>query len=143
MSASVTGEWSGPLVQRLNGRRAVSRASSPASRITASSGSDNARTSLAGNGEILHAQRWRIGTVTEFKVIGRGEGAEHVKQVPSDRDLAHGISAFAIFNPETRCTAAVVARYHVCTDANQISDVEPVGNIGNQLRRAKAAWPQM
>ncbi len=51
---SLTGEWlRRPLVQRLNSPREVTRASSPASRMTISSASRNSVVSVPGNGQAL------------------------------------------------------------------------------------------
>src|SRR6185312_5761411 len=143
MSASVTGERSAPLVQRLNGRRAVSRASSPASRMMASSGLRKSRVSLAGNGQALHAQRWCVGAVAECEVVSRGKCAEHIKQVASNGYFAHGKGAFAILDPEPRCTTAVVARHHVRAHADQIGDVKTVGDIRNKFLGAELTRLQM
>src|SRR6478736_1687308 len=143
MSASVTGEWSVPFVHRLNGRRAVARASSPASRITASSGSPNARTSLAGNGQALHTQCRCIGAVAEFQVVGRGKRAEHVKQIPRNRNAAYGIGALAILDPESRGATAVIARDHVRAHADEVGDVKTIGNIRDERVGTWSARLQM
>src|SRR5262245_1548216 len=100
MSASLTGDRSSPLVQCLNARCAVLRASAPASRITASSGARSALVSLAGNGQTLDPHGGRIGAVPEFQVVGRRQRAEHLKQSARDGDLTHRISAFSVFDPE-------------------------------------------
>src|SRR5262245_42627785 len=139
ISPSVTGEPSVPLVHRLNGLRAVARASSPASRIIAASGALKARTSLTGNGQALHAQCRSICGVTKFKIIGRSERAEHVEQIASNRDLAHGVGALAIFNPESRSAATVVARYHVRPHADEIGDIKSIGDVRDQRIRSQVA----
>src|SRR5262249_11022659 len=100
MSASVTGERSAPLVQRLYGPRAVARATSPAVRITVASGSRSARRLLDGNGQSIYSLRRRIDAVAEFEIIGGRKGAEHLDEMPCYRHFAYGIGAFAVFNPE-------------------------------------------
>src|ERR1700692_378838 len=100
MSPSLTGELSSPLVQRLKGPRAVARASSPASRMTASSGVRSAARSLPGNGETLQPHRRRIDAVAEFEIVGRRERAEDVVEMTGDGHLAHRKGALAVLDPE-------------------------------------------
>src|SRR5215831_6796610 len=132
ISASLTGDWSAPLVQRLKGPRAVVRARSPASRNMASRGSRNAIVSLAGNGQAFHAQCRRIGAVAEFKVVGRRQRTEHLKQMSGDGDLADRVSSLAILDPETGSAAAVIASHHIDANTDQIGNIESVRDVGNQ-----------
>src|SRR4029450_11203017 len=143
MSPSVTGEPSVPLVHRLKGWRAVARASSPASRTIASSGALNARTSLTGNGQALHAQCRSVCCVTKFKIIGRSECAEHVEQIARNGDSTHGVRALAIFNPESRSAATVVAGYHVRPHADEIGDIKSIVDVRYQRIRSQVARLQM
>src|SRR6188508_2296535 len=138
MSASVTGDLSSPLVQCLNAPCAVLRARAPASRITASSGARSALVSLAGNGQTLDAQGGCVGAVAEFQIVGRRQRPEYLKQIACDGDLAHRISAFSVFDPEAGGAAAVIAGDHVGARADQVGDVESVGNIGDQRVRCQA-----
>src|SRR5208282_3809131 len=98
MSASQTGDDVGPLVQLFIGVPNSERASAPASRTAAASRAaicDKSSTSMAGNGEALHAQGRRIGAVAEREIARGLQACEHVVQMSGNGDLAHRKSALA------------------------------------------------
>src|SRR3974390_3063482 len=132
-SPSLTGELSSPLVQHLKAPRAVTHATSPASRITASSGARSVTGSLPGNGEPLEPQRRRIGAVAEFEIVGGRECAENVGQMSRDGDLAPRGSALALLDPEAGGAAAVVTSHYVHAHANQVGHVKTVVDVGDQI----------
>src|SRR5690242_3117152 len=139
MSASLTGEWSVPLVQRLNGPRAVARASSPASRITASSGPRSAIASLTGNGQALDAHRRCVGAIAKLEIIGRHECVEYFEQMSGDGDSAHRVCSLPILDPKTGRSTTIIAGHHIDADTDKIGDIEPVFYVCDELVGAPPA----
>src|SRR6201999_2947114 len=138
-----TGDLSWPLVQCLSGRLAVTRASSPASRMTVSSLSFSAPRSLAGNSQSLQPHRGRVDAVAEVEIVRRRQRAEDIEQMSSDGDLAHGKSLFAVLDPEAGGAAAVVAGHHVDAATDQIGDVETVLDVDDEFVRHERARFEM
>src|SRR5438105_900070 len=69
----------------------------------------------SGNRQTLDAQGRCIDAIAKRQVIGRGQRFEHVDQMPGNGDLADGIAAFAVLNPEPRRATAVIAGHPVDT----------------------------
>src|SRR5262249_23638465 len=137
MSASLTGEEA-PLIQLVGSRRKVRSATAPASRTANArrSRSTTRSASSAANGETLHAHGGRIGCETKSQIVGRKERLELVDQVSGDRPLADRVAALAVLDPEAAGAAAVVAGHVIDAHADQVGDVEALGDIRHQrLRR--------
>src|SRR5262245_27849786 len=132
MSASETGE-SLPLVQCLRELLNVVRARSPASCTAWASAAAISARSDAGNGQPLDPDRWCVGSVPEFQIIGGDERCKDLVEVTSDGDLAHRIGQFPAFDPKAGRAAAVVAGDHVDAHPDQVGDVEAVRDILDQL----------
>src|SRR5919109_3648622 len=115
-SASLTGE-DFPLVQLLSSPRKVCSANAPASRTAAARRSRvplrSIASSASGNGETLQPHRRRVGAEAELEIVGGRQRLEHVDQVAGDGDLAHGVAALAVLDPEAVGAAAVVAGHLV------------------------------
>src|SRR5262249_26219516 len=88
---------------------------------------------LTSNGQSLDAHGRRISAVTKLKVAGRRQRAKNVEQVAGDGDLADGIAALAVFDPETGRAAAVVAGHGIDAHADQFGDVKALADVGQQL----------
>src|SRR5262249_9629996 len=134
-SASLTGElW--PLIQLLICPRNVLSARAPPSRTAAARRSRTAVRSMAGssagNGQTFQAHGRRIGAEAEVEIIGGRELAEHVDQIAGDGDLADGVAALAVLDPEAGGAAAVVAGHPIDAHADEIGDVEALGDVGDQ-----------
>ena len=140
MSASLTGESSSPLVQRLSGprdgraRKLAGLAHHGFERAARRRRRDHCPATVRPSSRT----RRRIGAVAEFEIVGRRQRAEHVEQMAGDGDLAHRIGALAVLDPEAGGAAAVVAGHHVDAHADQVGDVEAVGDVGDQLLGARA-----
>src|SRR5580692_5796621 len=146
MSASDTGDKASPLVQFFNGVLNIASASAPASR-TASARRAVCRfrstTSVAGNSEALHAHGRRIGAVAEDEVVSRRQALEYFGQVPGDGDFAHRKSERAVLDPKSGGAAAIVAGHQVDAHADQVGDIETVGDLGDQFVAAFASGGEM
>src|SRR6478672_3171195 len=144
-SASLTGEEA-PLIQLAGRPRNMWSASAPASR-TAEARRSRSRTrsmSSAANGKTLHAHARRIGAETELQVVRRQQRLEHLDQVSGDRHFAHGITAPAVFDPESGSATAVVAGHLIDADPDEIGDIEALGDVGHQsLRRVGAGKTEL
>src|SRR5690348_11497103 len=110
-----------------------------APRMVASSRARSEASSLAGNSQILHGHRRRICAIPELKIVGRGQCAEYLLQMPGDGDLAHRIGCLAVFNPEPGRAAAVVTGDYVGPGPDEIGHIEAVANVGDQGIRAYVA----
>src|SRR5581483_2754161 len=142
ISASLTGDSDGPLVQFFSGVWNSERASAPASRTALASRAANgtrSSTSVACNSEALHAQRRRIGAVAEGQVVRRREACEHFVEMAGDGDFADRIGPHAVLDPEAGGAAAVLAGHGVDAHADQIGDVKAVLDVGDQRIGAGAA----
>src|SRR5262245_31135891 len=142
MSASLTGEET-PLIQFAGWRRKVRSATSPASRTAKARRSRNATASSAANGETLHTHGRRIGGETEFQIVRGNECLEHVDQISGDGHLADGVAAFSVLDPEAAGTAAVVAGHVIDADADEVGEVETLGDIRHQRLRRIATRREM
>ena len=67
----------------------------------------------------------------------RRQRFEHVEQVASDRHFAHRVGKLAILDPETGRAAAIVAGDQIDARADQVGDVEAIGNVGDEFLRAR------
>src|SRR5579883_555557 len=94
---------------------------------------------MSGNGQAFNARSRRIGAVAEVEIVRRRQAGEQGSEVSGDRDLAHGKGALALLDPEAGGAAAIVAGHQVDSHANQISDIEAVLDVGNELVRAFGA----
>src|SRR5690606_30577667 len=59
---------------------------------------------------------------------------QHFLQRSSDSDLGHGIGQFAVLDPQTGCSARVIARNNIDTESDQFGHVEPALHGPDQLR---------
>src|SRR5580704_3862157 len=146
ISASDTGDSASPLVQFFNGVLNIDSASAPASRTASARRAAcclRSTTSVAGNSQALHAHGRRIGAVTEDEVVSRREALEYFAQMPGDGDFAHRICEYAVLDPKPRGAAAIVAGHQIDSDADQIGDIETVGDVGDQRVGAFAAGGEM
>src|ERR1700686_4335671 len=146
MSASDTGDNASPLVQFFNGVLNIDSASAPASRTASARRAAcccRSTTSVAGNSQALHAHRRRIGAVTEDEVVRRRQALEYFAQMPGDGDFAHRICEHAVLDPKTRGAAAIVAGHQIDADADQVGDIETVGDFGDQRVGAFVAGGKM
>src|SRR5437660_5046829 len=145
MSASDTGDEA-PLIQFFNSVRNNDSASSPAC-LTASSSSAASRVSASASAsakrQSFDAHRRRVDAITELQVVGRSKRFEYLEQMACDRHLAHRISDVAVFNPEAGCAAAVIAGDAIDAGTDQIGDVEPLGDVGDQFLRRYVARLEM
>src|SRR5882672_7011228 len=134
ISASLTGDDS-PLIHCRSGCRKVRNATSPAARtVSTSAGASALRLrSTSGNGQPLDAHRRRVGAIAELEIVRRLERTEYCDQIARDRDFTHRIGAATILDPEPRCATAVVAGHRVHAHADQLGDVEAIGDVGDQL----------
>src|SRR5580704_2532116 len=151
MSASVTGDNVGPLVQFFSGVWNIDSASKPASRTAAAStaarraksSTCESPTLMSGNSKTLHPQGRRVGAVAKGEVVGRCEAGEHPGKMAGDGDFAHCESEFAVFDPESGSAAAIIAGHHVDAGADQVGDIKAVLDLGDQRRRAGLAGRQV
>src|SRR5947209_2112170 len=140
MSASETGE-DAPLVHFFNSVRNSESASLPAScTVFFSSAASRIRNLLdsvplltSANRQFLDPHRRSIHPKTKFQVVGRRQPFEHLKQMARNRDLADRVGDLAVLDPESGCATTIVASHAVDARANQVGDVEPLFDIGNQL----------
>src|ERR1700722_5136510 len=145
MSASETGDEA-PLVQFFSGVPNRESASAPASRTDAarrSAARVRSTPSVACNRQALQAHGRRVRPVTECQIVRWFEASEHFQELAGDRDFAHRISQFAILDPETGGAAAIIARHHVDTHADQAGDKEAILDFADQLLGGFAAGRQM
>src|SRR5712691_5151653 len=136
MSASQTGDVAS-LSHCLTGPRKVLSATSPAARTApansaVSSAAGSAR-SASCNGEALHTHGRRIGAHAELEVVCGRERGVHSDEIAGDRHLAHRVAALAVLDPEAAGAAAVVAGHAVDAEADQLGDIETLGNVRDQL----------
>ena len=89
--------------------------------------------STSGNGQPLDAHCRRVGAIAELEIVGRLKRTKYRDQIARNRDFAHRIAAAAILDPEARRAAAVVAGHRVHARADQLGDVEAIGDVGDQL----------
>src|SRR3954447_6901051 len=143
MSASDTGE-DAPLIQFFNSVRNSDNASAPASRtVSFSNAASRAKILLctlpaltSAKRQSFNAHRRSIHPIAEFQVVGRHHRFEHLEQMTGDRHLAYRIGDLAVFDPETRGAAAVVASHAIDAGADQISDIKSLLDVGHQLSRS-------
>src|SRR5262245_28242480 len=148
ISASLTGEEA-PFVQLTGRPRKVCSASAPASRTTEARRSRSRTRSSSANGKPLHAHGWRIGSEPELQIVCWDERLEHVKEISGNRHFAHGVAAFAVFDPKAVRAATVVAGHVMYPHADEVGDVKSFGDVGHHgFRRIAAgremqiAWPR-
>src|SRR5437868_5374003 len=98
----------------------------PASRTASSSSarSSAGSNSCSGNGHAFHAQSWRIRAVAKDEIIGRCKVREHLLEVSGDRHFRNGIGAFAVLDPKTGGTPAIVAGDAVHSHSDQFGHAE-------------------
>ena len=58
---------------------------------------------------------------------------KHLLQVAGDRDLLHGISELAVFDPESPRAARIVAGDHVDAETDHLGNVETFLHRANDL----------
>src|SRR3954465_7984394 len=146
MSAYETGE-DAPLVHFFSSVRNIDCASAPASRtVSCSSAASRVRmaspvafVSTSAKRQTLDAHRRRIDAVAELEIVRRLHRLEDLEQMAGYRHLAHGISEFAVLDPEAGGAATVIAGDAVDTRADQIGDVETLLDVGDQLGRRRRA----
>src|SRR5215472_1697478 len=132
MSASETGEFS-PLVQVCIGVRKERSASAPASRTAASKCEASWPTfSYAGNGEALDTNGRRVGAIAKGEIVGRGQRPEHLQQMTGDRHLTHRVGQLTVLDPKPGGAATVVAGHDIGAHADQIGDVQALGDVRDQ-----------
>src|SRR5258708_19261446 len=142
ISAADSGDKASPLVQLFSGVLNIDNANAPASRtLFARRAACCVRPtpSVAGNSQALHAHGRRIGAVAEGEIVRRRQALEYFGEVTGDGDFTHRIGQHAVFDPKTRRAAAIVAGHQVDADADQVGDIEAVGDLGDQRLGAFAS----
>src|SRR5260370_4037529 len=137
MSASDTGDEA-PLIQFFNSVRNSDNASAPACRTEpSSSAASRARASASASAkrQSFDTHRRRVDAITERQIVGRDHRFEYLEQVACERHLADRIGDPAVLNPEAGCAAAVIAGDAIDAGADQIGDIEPLGDVGDQFLR--------
>src|SRR5262245_13652287 len=148
ISASLTGEAT-PFVQLPGRPRTECSAIEPASRTAEARRSRSRTRSSSANGKPLHAHGRRIGCEPELQIVCGDERLEHIKEISGNRHFAHGVAAFAVFDPKAVRAATVVAGHVIHPHADEVGDVKSLGDVGHHgFRRIAAgremqiAWPR-
>jgi hypothetical protein len=90
--------------------------------------------SFSTDGQAVDADGGTGDGAAEFEVVSDFRDVEEkLFQISGDRDLFHGISEFAIGNPETGSAARIVAGDEVHALAEKFGDVETFLNFGDEL----------
>src|SRR5438309_975577 len=142
ISASLTGEEA-PFVQLTSWPRKVCSASAPASRTTEARRSRSKTRSSAANGEPLHAHGRCIGAEPELQIVCGNERLEHVEETSGNCHFAHGVGAFAIFNPKAVRAATIVAGHVIHPHADEVGNVKSLGDVGHHRFRRIGAGREM
>src|ERR1700761_5764030 len=105
--------------------------------------SDAVRDGLkTGHDHPVDPDRRGIDAIAADQVVRRRYAWEHVLQVAGDRHLADGVGELALFDPEARSAAAVIAGHAVEAHAHHLGDIETGLDLTDQLFRRQFARHQ-